>query len=215
MIPHYLDYEEGNHLVNFRNVKGGTRKDITFHYAHIVPVFGDVVDERGVLQQIGQDITGQVTKVDNVSFFTTEKNGISEHRIYQIGARYEANELTADDTFGLGQLYYDSENYDKAIEYYTKVLKIEPNDPDTISCLGLAFACNSNPKEAISLYNKALDMYPEDSMIWDCLSFAYECNNENEKALEACQKALELNPTDEEIQKHLDEIKEIINESEH
>ncbi len=211
MIPHYLDYEEGKHLVNFRNIRDGTRKDITFHYAHIVPIFGDAVDERGVLQPIGEDITGKVTEVDNVSFFTNEKNGISEHRIYQIGARYEAKELTIDDLFGLGELNYDIEHYDKAIEYYNKVLEIEPEDLDTINNLGLAFVSKTNYKEAISLYQKALNIDPEDSITWDNLGLAYEYNNEYDKAKDAYQKASDLDSSDEDIQQHLTEINEKIN----
>lgn len=93
MMSHYFDYEEVKHQVNFRNIKEGTRKDISFHYAHIVPIYGDSVDESGVLKAIGQKITDQVIKVDNVSFFTNVKDGISEHRIYQIGARYEAKDF--------------------------------------------------------------------------------------------------------------------------
>ena len=104
MIPHYLDFEEVKHQVNFRNIKEGTRIDITYHYAHIVPIFGDDVDERGFLRAIGREITGKIIKVDNVSFFTNVKNGVCEHRIYQIGARYEAKDLTTNDISGLKAL---------------------------------------------------------------------------------------------------------------
>jgi len=211
MITHYLDYEESKHQVNFRNIKAGTRKDITFHYAHIVPIFGDVVDEHGFLQTIGQKITGQVTKGDNVSFFTNEKNGFIEHRIYQIGARYEAKELTVNDLYGLGELNYDNENYDKAIQYYTRVLELKPEDSNTMNNLGLALVCKSNYKEAISLYQKAIKIDSKDSITWDNLGLAYEYNNEYGGAKEAYQKALDLDPSDEEVQQHLIDINEKIN----
>jgi len=213
MIPHYLDYEERKHQVNFRNIKTGTRKDLTFHYAHIVPIFGDVVDSRGFLQPIGQDITGRVTKVDNVSFFTNEKKGVYEHRIYQIGTRYEAKEFTVNDYYGLGELNHKIENYDRAIECYNKSLELEPEDSDTVSNLALAYLCKSDYKEALSLFHKALKIDPEDSLTWDSLGLAYEYNNEFEKAKEAYQKASDLEPSDEEIQQHLTEINEKINES--
>lgn len=210
MIPHSLDYEEEKHHVNFRNVKDGTRKDLTFHYAHIVPIFGDAVDSRGVLQPIGQNITGRVTKVDNVSFFTNEKNGVYEHRIYQIGARYEAKELTIDDLFGLGDLNHEIEDYDRAIKFYNKVLELEPENTDAISNSGLAYLCKGDDEKAFSLLHKALKIDPEDSLTWDCLGIAYEHVNEFKKAKEAYQKGLGLDPSDEYIQQHLTEINEKI-----
>jgi len=211
MIPHYLDYEEEKHYVNFRNVKDGTRKDLTFHYAHIVPIFGDAVDDRGFLQPIGQDITGRVTKVDNVSFFTNEKNGVYEHRIYQIGARYEAIEFTIEDFFGLGDLNHEIEDYDKAIEFYNKVLELEPENTDAISNSGLACLCKGDDEKAFSLLHEALKIDPEDSLTWDCLGIAYEHINEFEKAKEAYQKGLELDSSDEYIQQHLNQINKKLN----
>ncbi len=208
MIPHYLDYEEGNHQVNFRNIRDGTRKDLTFHYAHIVPIYGDSVNDQGFLQPIGQDITGRVTKVDNVSFFTNKKNGVYEHRIYQIGARYEAKELTIDDLFGLGDLNHKIEDYDRAIEFYNEVLELEPENTDAMSNLGISYLCKDDKKKALSLLHKALEIDPEDSFIWDDLGLAYENNNEFEKAKEAYQKALDLDPSDDEIRQHLTKINE-------
>ena len=199
-IPQPLDYEEVTHDVNFRNVDEKTRKDIIYHYADKVPNV-----ENGEMK--GFNYLDRITKVDIVSFFTIEKEGTVEFRIYQIGRRYSAEGFTIDDLYGLGELNYDIENYDKAIEYYNKALEIEPDDPGTMNNLGLAFICKTNYKEAISLYQKSLKIDPEDSITWDNLGLAYEYNNEYEKAKEVYQKALDLDSSDEEIQQHLIDIK--------
>jgi len=200
-IPRHLDYEEATHNVNFRNVDEKTRKDIIYHYADKVPII-----ENGEFKDF--KYLDRITKVDIVSFFTKEKDGRVEFRIYQIGRRYGSEAFSIDDLFGLGELNYDIENYDKAIEYYTKVLELEPEDTDTMNNLGLALVCKSNYKEAISLYQKALEIDSEDSITWDNLGLAYEYNNEYEKAKEAYQKALDLDSSDVEVKQHLIDINE-------
>lgn len=205
-IPPHLDYEEVTHDVNFRNVDEKTRKDIIYHYADKVPIVEN--DEFK-----GYKYLDRITKVDIVSFFTKEREGIVEFRIYQIGRRYGSEEFSIDDLFGLGELNYDIENYDKAIEYYTKVLGLEPEDTDTMNNLGLTLVCKFNYSEAISFYQKALEIDSEDSITWDNLGLAYEYNNEYEKAKEAYQKALDLDSSDVEVKQHLIDINEKINKS--
>jgi len=205
-IPRHLDYEEVTHNVIFRNIDERTRKDIVYHYADKIPIV-----ENGEFK--GHKYLDRIAKVDVVSFFTKEKEGITEFRIYQIGRRYGSQEFSVADLFGLGELNYDNENYDKAIEYYTKVLELEPEDPGTMNNLGLALVCKEDYKEAISVYLKSLEIDPNDPITWDNLGIAYEHTNDFEKAKEACQKALELEPSDEEIHQHLDEINEKLKNS--
>ena len=203
-IPRHLDYEVATHNVNFKNVDEKTRKDIIYHYADKIPIV-----ENGEFK--GYKYLDRITKVDVVSFFTKEKDGIVEFRIYQIGRRYGSIGYTIDDLFGLGELNYDSENYDKAIEYYTRVLELEPEDSNTMNNLGLALVCKFKYSEAISFYQKALEIDSEDSITWDNLGLAYEYNNEYEKAKEAYQKALDLDSSDVEVKQHLIDINEKIN----
>ena len=198
-IPRHLDYQEATHDVTFRNINEKTRKDITYHYADKVPnIENDEIK--------GFKYLDRITKVDIVSFFTLEKEGFIEFRIYQIGRRYGSEEFTVADLFGLGELNYDIENYDKAIEYYNKALEIKPDDPGTIHNLGLAYVCKENYEEAISSYRKSLNIDPEDAVTWDNLGIAYEYNNEFKNAKDAYQKALDFDPSDNEISLHLSEI---------
>lgn len=206
MIPHFLDYEEKTQPINFRNIKEGTRKDLSFHYAHMVPIFGDTPDAQGFAQIIGQEIKSRIIKVDIISFLTNIKNGATKLRIYQIGRRYGADDLTVDDLYGLGELNYDAELYDEAIKLFKRGLEIKQDDPDILALLGLCYVCKDEFTEAVRLYKKALEIDSEDAITWDNLGIAYEYLKDLENARKAYQKAFELEPEDNEIKEHFEQI---------
>ncbi|MFX1591975.1 MAG: tetratricopeptide repeat protein [Promethearchaeota archaeon] len=206
MIPHFLDYELVNHEVNFRNIKEGTREDIIFHYVDYLPIFQEPKDRIESVQINGYRYRDTITKVDIVSFFTNPKEGKYEHRIYQIGARYGSDDLSINDLYGLGELNYDIDDYDKAIKFYNQVLEYEPDDANILNNLGLAYVCKQEYGRAIHLYKKALEFESDDAIIWDNLGLAYEYNGDYEKAKEVYQTALKIDPNDPEIKEHLKEI---------
>ena len=151
-------------------------------------------------------------KVDNVSFFTNVKDGINEHRIYQIGARYEAKEFTVNDLFGLGELNYGAELYDEAIKLFMRGLEIDKDNPDFLVHLGLCYICKDEFSEAVRLYQKALEINSEDAITWENLGIAYEYLKDKENAKKAYQKAFELEPEDKEIKEHFEKIENRFNQ---
>ena len=60
----------------------------------------------------------------------------------------------------LGNLYYDSQAYPQAIEYYTKALELNPKNPDVITDLGTAYWYTGNPDKAIDEFQKSLSIRP-------------------------------------------------------
>jgi len=206
MIPHYLDYEINPFSVNFRNIKNGTRKDLSYHYAHMVPIFSDTPDEQGITQIIRYNIKERVIKVDMVSFFTIIKDGVSEFRIYQIGRRYGTDDLTVNDLYGLGELNYDVKLYDEAIKLFKRGLEIKKDDLDFLVILGLCYVCKEEFGEAVRVYQKVLEIDSEDAITWDNLGIAYERSGDLENARKAYQKASGLEPEDKEIKEHFEQI---------
>lgn len=209
MIPHFLDYELVSHDVNFRNIREGTRNDIIYHYVDTLPIFKKSKKGGEYAQINSYKYRDTITKVDIVSFFTNPKEGKFEHCIYQIGARYGSDEYTINDLYGLGELNYDIEDYDKAIKFYNKALEYEPDDAAILTNLGLAHVYKQEYEKAIHLYKKALEIESEDAIIWDNLGLAYEYNGDYKKAEAAYQKAFELDPDDIEIKKHRERIRNI------
>jgi len=205
-IPHFLDYELVTHDINFRFSREETRNDIIYHYVDILPILRGEEKEEEYNQFAGFKYRDTITKVDIVSFFTNPKDGKFEHHIYQIGRKYGSDDLSLNDLFGLGELNYEIQDYDKAIKFYSQALEYEPDDVDILISLGLAYIGKSEYGKAIKLFKKALEIERDYPLIWDNLGIAYEYNQEYEKAKDAYQKAFNLDPDDSEIIEHLKEI---------
>ncbi len=65
----------------------------------------------------------------------------------------------------LGLNCVSKNNYDKAIEYYTRALEIDPNDPLTWDSIGNAYEHDGRKEEAEKAYQKAHELAPEDPEI--------------------------------------------------
>jgi tetratricopeptide (TPR) repeat protein len=61
----------------------------------------------------------------------------------------------------LGNAYYDSENWDRAIEAYEKARRRAPSDPNLLSDLGAAYRNRGEFKRAISFFEKARAADPD------------------------------------------------------
>jgi Tfp pilus assembly protein PilF len=61
----------------------------------------------------------------------------------------------------LGNIYYDKEEWDRAIEAYDKARRKAPNDPNLLSDLGAAHRNRGEFKQAIGLFEKARAADPD------------------------------------------------------
>jgi tetratricopeptide (TPR) repeat protein len=60
----------------------------------------------------------------------------------------------------LGNLYYDSEQPDKAIAAYTKSLELHKGDANIITDLGVMYRLTNQPQKAIEHFEKAMQQEP-------------------------------------------------------
>jgi len=60
----------------------------------------------------------------------------------------------------LGNLYFDSDQFEKAITAYNKSLELNPKNADVMTDLGVMYRRNSQPKEAIEAFDKAAEIDP-------------------------------------------------------
>jgi len=60
----------------------------------------------------------------------------------------------------LGNLYYDGQAYQQAIDYYQKALNIQPNNPDVRTDMGTAYWYTGNADQAIANFEKSLALRP-------------------------------------------------------
>ena len=60
----------------------------------------------------------------------------------------------------LGNLYFDSENFEKAIWAYNKSLELKPDDADVLTDMGVMYRRSGRPREAIKAFDRAIRAEP-------------------------------------------------------
>ena len=95
----------------------------------------------------------------------------------------------------LGNLYYDSQAYPQAIEYYEKALKVQPNNPDVRTDLGTAYWYTGNPDKAIASFEQALAIRPNHpGTLFNLGIVKWQGKKDPKGAVVAWEKLLATNP---------------------
>jgi tetratricopeptide (TPR) repeat protein len=61
----------------------------------------------------------------------------------------------------LGNLYFDSEQYDEAIRWYTEALKLAPNDVNVSTDLGVSYYYTNQADKALAQFDRSLQIDPK------------------------------------------------------
>ncbi len=94
----------------------------------------------------------------------------------------------------LGDTYFETNRFEKAIEVYEKVLKLDPGDVDTYNDLGLAFHYSGKSDIAVDTLKKGIEINPSYQRIRLSLGFVLASTGKNKEAKDALQKAKSLAP---------------------
>jgi tetratricopeptide (TPR) repeat protein len=105
----------------------------------------------------------------------------------------------------VGNIYYDFEEYGKAVEYYQKYLALNPEDPRVRTDLGTMYLYTNDADRAIAEYQKVLAKTPGFFQAHFNLGIAYQEKGEAAKARESLVRAKALT-TDKNIQTKIDEV---------
>jgi tetratricopeptide (TPR) repeat protein len=106
---------------------------------------------------------------------------------------------------GTGNIYYDFEEYTKAIEYYQKYLALNPGDPNVRTDLGTMYLYTNEADRAIAEYQAVLAKKPEFFQAYFNLGIAYQEKGDPVKARESLMQAKALT-TDKNIQARIDNV---------
>ncbi len=101
-----------------------------------------------------------------------------------------------------GNIYYDSQRYQEAINYYTQALAVEPGNVDVRTDLGTAFWYANKPKEAVEQFDlalKARPAYPQ--TLFNLGIVKLHGLNDPEGAIAAWQTLLSTNPNYPDVAK--------------
>ena len=61
----------------------------------------------------------------------------------------------------LGNLYFDAEQFDSAIQYYARALELEPKNPDVRTDMGIMYRRKEDPERALAEFKKAAQDDPK------------------------------------------------------
>lgn len=99
---------------------------------------------------------------------------------------------------GLGDIYIKGGDYDRAIEFYNKVLSISKGSKRIIllNNLGFAYAKKGEYKKSLEILNEGIQNYPNDAEIWRSRAQTYDAMGQPEKGIPDMDEFLKRKPGD-------------------
>ncbi|HEY8111005.1 MAG TPA: tetratricopeptide repeat protein, partial [Candidatus Nitrosotenuis sp.] len=94
----------------------------------------------------------------------------------------------------IGNFYYCDNQYTKAINSYDKLLKVDPNNLNSLVNKGIATSKLGNHKEAIALYDKVLEIDPNYFDALHCKGDSLTLLSKHDEALSCYEQTLEIDP---------------------
>jgi len=92
------------------------------------------------------------------------------------------------------KLEYYRGNLDKALEYFERVLDIDPNDEEALNGKAAVLGDQEKYEEAFELLDKVLEINPNFSYAWNTKGAIYLELKNYEEAIKCFNKAIEFNP---------------------
>jgi cytochrome c-type biogenesis protein CcmH/NrfG len=124
-----------------------------------------------------------------------DSNKASPQMLQSLEDETVKNPQNADTWIRLGNAYFDSDQYQKAIPAYQKAVAIEPDNPDVLTDLGIMYRENKQPEKAVEMFSKAMSLDPkhENSRMNKGIVLLYDLKDE-QGAVQAWEELLEINP---------------------
>lgn len=94
----------------------------------------------------------------------------------------------------IGLVYNQLENYNKAVEYYTRAINLDPKYHQAWYNLGMVLNRQNLPAKAEQALLTAIQHYPNYEQAWFNLGVIYAKENRDKESINAYLKALEIEP---------------------
>ncbi len=95
----------------------------------------------------------------------------------------------------LGNLYFDSEQFDKSIWAYKKALDINPNNANVWTDMGVMYRRSEQPQEAINAFDEAIRVDPKHEIArFNKGIVLLHDLNQPEAGIKAWEELMEINP---------------------
>ncbi len=110
----------------------------------------------------------------------------------------------------IGDAYYDSQQYQQAIEYYRRSLKIRPEDVNVRTDMGTAMWYSGDPDGAIQQFEQSLKYQPNHAQtLFNMGVVKWQGKKDPQGALQLWQRLLATNPDYPDRQKVEDMIQKV------
>ncbi len=101
----------------------------------------------------------------------------------------------------LGNLYFDAERYDEAIQWYGEAVKLAPNDVNISTDLGVCYYYTNRPDKALAQFDYSLKLDPNHTKTLLNLGIVRAFGKQDlDGAVQAWQKVMTLSPNSPEGQ---------------
>ena len=158
--------------------------------------------------------TAEVLKADENQYEAWELRGICQARKGRYNAAVMslnmALELHPSSVYALntvGDLCYEEENYERALDFYRSSLAAQWDQPRILFRVATSLWMIGRWQAAIPLFEEYVQLEPEDPRGWNNLGVALREKGEVKRAIECYQHALELDPDFEIAQRNIETAK--------
>lgn len=111
-------------------------------------------------------------------------------------------------TARVGDFYFDSHVYDKAISYYEASIRLKPDNPSVLTDLGTAYFYSGDSNTAIKRFDQALNLNPTfANALFNLGIVRWQGLKDPKGAVEVWEKLLQTNPNYEQ-KDHVRELME-------
>ncbi|MCK5226692.1 MAG: tetratricopeptide repeat protein [Desulfobulbaceae bacterium] len=95
----------------------------------------------------------------------------------------------------LGHIWFDTNQFEKAIHAYNKSLAIRPNDPNVLTDLGVMFRRSGQPVKAVESFDKAMGIDPKHEIArFNKGIVLYNDLNQQAQAIQVWEEMARMNP---------------------
>lgn len=123
-----------------------------------------------------------------------EQTEVKEEKISYYTKIIALDSQAADAYCKRGEIYFDNEEFDKAIKDFNKAVEISPESSYGYLARGRIYLNNMESDKAIKNFNKVIEISPNYPTAFNCRGCAFLDKKYYDKALEDFNKAIELIP---------------------
>ncbi|MEJ2655850.1 MAG: tetratricopeptide repeat protein [Desulfobacterales bacterium] len=170
----------------------------------------------GVVFGVYKSETGRPMQNPMLSQPAEKEQGVSVEKaaqIFELEKKTQENPKDVAAWTNLGNLYFDTGNYKKAIATYTKSLALNPNNADAMTDLGIMYRRTGQPQKAIEAFDKAAKIDPrQEAALYNKGIVLMHDLNDIPGAIKAWEELVKRNPaatspTGQPIKKLVEKLK--------